>query len=367
MPKAGPRSKVKVKESVIVQRRGGSLGESSTPSSNDEDDTHPNETATQTPRRRNLQRNTSMIPVKPSEGFRTPDSDVNATDYGLDFTTSHIQNPSPRRCSTLRTGTGSSQEESATRNPHPVRVQDKENEDRTTPTTGEISKARQKSKQTKTKQTKAAAKPLSEKQTAPNTSTASTTSDETERERQEEEEDDGEEETRGQQEESSSRIEQASLKKKPTKKSAAPAAKKSTAKSKKVNLAQETAQTSTAAAAQDAEATTSHQAAAVKKKRKQKTPMQKDLRFLRDVQKLQGSTHYLIPRLPFSRVIREIMMSVSRTVDRITPTALEALQAASEMYLTQRLQDAYMLTLHRGRVTLDVRDMQLINFLKMHM
>lgn len=123
MPRAGPRSKVK--ESVIVQRRGGSLGESST-SSQDEDDTNINQTttddsATASPRR--SQRRNTMLPVKPSDGFRTPDSDVNATDYGLEFTTSHIQNPSPRRCSTLRTG--SSQEESATRNR--VETGDKEN------------------------------------------------------------------------------------------------------------------------------------------------------------------------------------------------------------------------------------------------
>lgn len=103
-----------------------------------------------------------------------------------------------------------------------------------------------------------------------------------------------------------------------------------------------------------------------KKSRKQSAPQQMK-KFMREVKLLQNRTDLLVPRLPFSRLIRELIMDCSSEVTKITPTALEALQVASEMYLTQRLQDAYMLTLHRGRVTLDVRDMQLINFLKMDM
>ncbi|XP_061390350.1 histone H3-like centromeric protein cid [Musca vetustissima] len=359
MPRAGPRSKVK--ESVIVQRRGGSLGESSTT----EDDTHADQTtsdgnATQTPRRSPRGRQNASIPVKPSEGFRTPESDVNATDYGLEFTTSHIQNPSPRRCSTLRTG--SSQEESATR--PKAEVENKENAgdgggggdaDDATPKTTLTSKAKPKS-------TKAKGKPLAENRNVQNASSSNASisqRDEASRRDQDE--------SRDHQDETESRREEASLQKKPTKKSVArkPAAK---GKKEKPPPTKQNAPQSPTSAAQEKQAQASPPAppVPVKKKRKQKNPIQRDMMFLRDVQKLQNRTDYLIPRLPFARLIREIMLDSSRYVERITPPALEALQAASEMYVTQRLQDAYMLTLHRGRVTLDVRDMELINFLKMH-
>uniref|UniRef100_A0A1I8MHW3 Core Histone H2A/H2B/H3 domain-containing protein n=1 Tax=Musca domestica TaxID=7370 RepID=A0A1I8MHW3_MUSDO len=354
MPRAGPRSKVK--ESVIVQRRGGSLGESST-SSQDEDDTNINQTttddsATASPRR--SQRRNTMLPVKPSDGFRTPDSDVNATDYGLEFTTSHIQNPSPRRCSTLRTG--SSQEESATRKR--VEPGDKENsvvgseQDTTTPTTtAAASKAKQKSAKSKGR-----GKPLAEKQNVQNASTESVSQEDT-ISRKETEARDAHEESENR------RIEPASTLKKAPKNSAP---KKATTIAKSKKATKPTQQDPQSSVAQEPSAAAPPPPPTTKKSRKQKTPIQKDLMFLRDVQKLQNRTNFLIPRLPFARLIRELILDSSRQVDRITPTALEALQAASEMYVTQRLQDAYMLTLHRGRVTLDVRDMELINFLKMH-
>lgn len=49
---------------------------------------------------------------------------------------------------------------------------------------------------------------------------------------------------------------------------------------------------------------------------------------------------------------------------RITPQALNALQESLEMYLTQFFEDAYSCTLHRGRLTLTPKDMQLISFLR---
>lgn len=49
---------------------------------------------------------------------------------------------------------------------------------------------------------------------------------------------------------------------------------------------------------------------------------------------------------------------------RITPVALAALQESSEAYITQFFEDAYACTLHRGRVTLEVKDMNLLSFLR---
>lgn len=99
-------------------------------------------------------------------------------------------------------------------------------------------------------------------------------------------------------------------------------------------------------------------------RRKQKAPTKTALPCLREIYKLQSSTHCLIPKLPFSRLIRELLQSNSLTVTRITPPALIALQESSEMYLTHLLADAYRCTLHRSRVTLTVKDIQLARYLR---
>lgn len=60
-------------------------------------------------------------------------------------------------------------------------------------------------------------------------------------------------------------------------------------------------------------------------------------------------------------------MEMSQDVTHYTTTALEAIQEATEMFLTQILQDAYMLTLHRRCVTLSASDMVLIRSLKFNL
>lgn len=68
----------------------------------------------------------------------------------------------------------------------------------------------------------------------------------------------------------------------------------------------------------------------------------------------------LIPRLSFSRLVKEVLSDVS-TIDniRVTPQFLEAIQEAAELYLYQFFQDAYLCTMHRERATLVPKDMQL--------
>lgn len=102
-----------------------------------------------------------------------------------------------------------------------------------------------------------------------------------------------------------------------------------------------------------------------KPRRKQTNPIRKEQRFWKEVQALAYRTDNLIPKLPFSRLVREIIMDLHSTVDRITLEALTMIQEASELYITQVLTDAYLLTLHRGRVTLSVKDIQLLRNLKL--
>lgn len=118
-----------------------------------------------------------------------------------------------------------------------------------------------------------------------------------------------------------------------------------------------------------------------KKQRKQTNPQkanQKSNNVLKDMVKLQATTRKfpnflrfhqlikhsfaenLIPKLCFSRLVKEVMQDVSRgEVYRVTPEFLMALQESSELYLTHFFSDAYLCTIHRGRITLIPKDMQL--------
>lgn len=85
---------------------------------------------------------------------------------------------------------------------------------------------------------------------------------------------------------------------------------------------------------------------------------------LQDIYRLQSTTQLLIPKLSFSRVIREVLMEYMYRDFRITTECLNALQEASEMYLVQVFEDSYRCCLHRNRVTLDVPDMKLALYLR---
>jgi histone H3/H4 len=67
-----------------------------------------------------------------------------------------------------------------------------------------------------------------------------------------------------------------------------------------------------------------------------------------------------IRKLPFQRLVREIVMNYSYEEPfRFTPHALQALHVASEDYLTALFEDSYLCALHAKRVTLMKKDMTL--------
>lgn len=70
----------------------------------------------------------------------------------------------------------------------------------------------------------------------------------------------------------------------------------------------------------------------------------------------------MIPRLPFQRVIREILQEFG--VDfRLQGQAIEALRESSELYLVQMFSDALRCMIHAKRATLLIRDIQLLKVL----
>ena len=85
-------------------------------------------------------------------------------------------------------------------------------------------------------------------------------------------------------------------------------------------------------------------------------------RALLEIREYQRSTNLLIPKLPFSRLVREIAISIcgaSMPDCRFTATSLMALQEASEEYLTMLLEDANLCAIHGKRVTIMPEDLRL--------
>ncbi|CAH1115372.1 unnamed protein product [Psylliodes chrysocephalus] len=110
-------------------------------------------------------------------------------------------------------------------------------------------------------------------------------------------------------------------------------------------------------------------------RRKQKIPMKKRVTTkvimanktfkvfrstMREIKKLQSKTNLLIPKLPFSRLFREIMMECSTTVTRVQIEALRALQESAELYLTYLFQDANKCARHARRITVRPTDLHLV-------
>lgn len=100
--------------------------------------------------------------------------------------------------------------------------------------------------------------------------------------------------------------------------------------------------------------------------RKQTKPKKKiiNTQALQEIVHLQNNTGHVIPRLPFARLVREIMIDFCPDICRIQTEALAALQEASEMYLSHMMEDAYRCTLHRARQTLMPIDVQLVRLIR---
>ncbi len=80
----------------------------------------------------------------------------------------------------------------------------------------------------------------------------------------------------------------------------------------------------------------------------------------------QRTTHLLMRKAPFARLIRELLIKHHPygAEFRWQRAAIECLQEASEAYIISFLSDAYLCALHAKRVTLMPRDMVLIRRLR---
>lgn len=79
------------------------------------------------------------------------------------------------------------------------------------------------------------------------------------------------------------------------------------------------------------------------------------------IQKLQNSTSLLIPKLPFARIVKEVMQDITGQREwRVQSAALSALQEAAECYLVHYFEDSNLAAMHGRRITLMNKDMKFI-------
>ena len=81
---------------------------------------------------------------------------------------------------------------------------------------------------------------------------------------------------------------------------------------------------------------------------------------LREIRKYQKSTELLIRKLPFQRLVREVVWTLyPQQTHRFTPDALLALQEASEDFLINMFSDVNEIAIHGKRITILPKDIQL--------
>ena len=84
---------------------------------------------------------------------------------------------------------------------------------------------------------------------------------------------------------------------------------------------------------------------------------------LKQIRHYQRNTQTLLRKLPFQRLVREIMQNIEKEsgskINRIQITGLEALQEAAESYLVGLFEDANLCAIHAKRVTVMPKDILL--------
>mmetsp|Transcript_33391 Transcript_33391/g.77042 ORF Transcript_33391/g.77042 Transcript_33391/m.77042 type:complete len:170 (-) Transcript_33391:234-743(-) len=87
---------------------------------------------------------------------------------------------------------------------------------------------------------------------------------------------------------------------------------------------------------------------------------------IREIRQYQKSTDLLLRKLPFSRIVREIQLGLTRTDFRWQGTALMALQEAAEAHLVSIFEDTNLCCIHAKRVTIFPKDMWLARRIRGH-
>ena len=79
---------------------------------------------------------------------------------------------------------------------------------------------------------------------------------------------------------------------------------------------------------------------------------------LREIRRFQKSTEFLIRRLPFQRLVREIAQDLKGQVN-FASGAILALQEAAEAYLVGLFEDTNLCAIHAKRIMIMLKDIKL--------
>ena len=82
------------------------------------------------------------------------------------------------------------------------------------------------------------------------------------------------------------------------------------------------------------------------------------LKALKEIKKYQNGTEMLIRRLPFQRVVKEIIQKIQGDL-RLQSTAIMVLQEVGETFLVGLLEQSNLFVLHAKRVTIMPKGVQL--------
>ena len=78
-----------------------------------------------------------------------------------------------------------------------------------------------------------------------------------------------------------------------------------------------------------------------------------------EIRKCQRSTELLIRKLPFQRLVREIVFELKKEDYRFQSTAILAMQEAAEAFLVRMFEQCNHIAIHGKRVTVQPKDIQL--------
>ncbi|EED23423.1 centromeric histone H3 htr12, putative [Talaromyces stipitatus ATCC 10500] len=85
---------------------------------------------------------------------------------------------------------------------------------------------------------------------------------------------------------------------------------------------------------------------------------------LQEIRRYQKSIELVIPKLPFQRLVREITQNITTNQIRFQALAIQALQEACEAFLVKEFEMTNLVAIHAHRVTIQPRDMRLVERLR---
>ena len=86
--------------------------------------------------------------------------------------------------------------------------------------------------------------------------------------------------------------------------------------------------------------------------------IQRGMQALKEIQKYQKGADLLIKRVPFQRLVREIVLKRGEGL-KLQSSAVLALQEAGEAFIVGLIEQVNLCTIHAKRVTIMPRDIQL--------